>query len=747
VSADPLPTVQIDGVAWTQLIVGNTVYVGGKFTTARPAGAAPGVNTTRRTNLLAYNLTTGELITSWVANTNGEVFAIAASPDKSVIYVGGSFTTVNGASRPRIAALSPTTGAVKSFKVTPDATVRAIVATNVTVYFGGLFTAVNGVARSRLAAASASTSGLRSWAPVAAGDRVSTMALSPSRDKFLIGGKFTKLNGSGNPGYGLGAVDLAGKNLRWAGNAKVRNAGANAGITAVVTDPSDPRYVYVSGYVFGSGGNLEGIAKMNWSDGSIVWVEDCHGDTYGSYPMAGSGVVYAVSHAHYCGNLPDGFPQTQVWTNYWATAFSKATTQTLTKDQVGYPNWAATPAPSLLKWLPRLASGTFTGQDQAGWTVTGNDQYVVYGGEFPTAGGVAQQGLVRYAVSSIAPNKIGPLVTGTRLNPSLTSVRRGEVRISWQANWDRDNEQLTYKIFRDADPTTPIHTTTGLSSEWDRPGMGYVDTGLVPGRTYRYRLFVTDPWGNEARSDTVSIVAASTDAVSGYASGVLADGAGNYWSLGESSGSTAVDSGPSFSDATVQAGVTRGAAGAVAGVADMASTFSGTSTGWASTKSFLTGAPESFTTEAWVKTTSTGGGKIIGYGSSSTGPSYTYDRHTYLSGTGKIVFGVLSPNLTKLVVTSPASYNDGAWHHVVSVLSPAGLQLYVDGVRVAQRTDVTSAYPYRGFWRIGGDNLANWANRGTSDYLAGSIDEVAIYPTALTETQIAEHYARGKGST
>ena len=42
VSADPLPTVQIDGVAWTQRVIGNTVYVGGRFTTARPAGAAAG---------------------------------------------------------------------------------------------------------------------------------------------------------------------------------------------------------------------------------------------------------------------------------------------------------------------------------------------------------------------------------------------------------------------------------------------------------------------------------------------------------------------------------------------------------------------------------------------------------------------------------------------------------------------------------------------------------------------------------
>ena len=49
VTADALPTVQIDGVAWAQTVVGNTVYVGGNFTTARPAGAAAGTQETPRT--------------------------------------------------------------------------------------------------------------------------------------------------------------------------------------------------------------------------------------------------------------------------------------------------------------------------------------------------------------------------------------------------------------------------------------------------------------------------------------------------------------------------------------------------------------------------------------------------------------------------------------------------------------------------------------------------------------------------
>ena len=63
VSADSLPTVQIDGVVWSQAIVGNTVYAGGSFANARPAGSAAGTNLTPRANMLSYDITTGNLNT------------------------------------------------------------------------------------------------------------------------------------------------------------------------------------------------------------------------------------------------------------------------------------------------------------------------------------------------------------------------------------------------------------------------------------------------------------------------------------------------------------------------------------------------------------------------------------------------------------------------------------------------------------------------------------------------------------
>ena len=71
VTADALQTVQVNGVVWTQLVVGNTVYVGGRFSTARPAGAAPGASTVRRANLLAFDIRSGKLITSFAPTTNG----------------------------------------------------------------------------------------------------------------------------------------------------------------------------------------------------------------------------------------------------------------------------------------------------------------------------------------------------------------------------------------------------------------------------------------------------------------------------------------------------------------------------------------------------------------------------------------------------------------------------------------------------------------------------------------------------
>src|SRR4051794_41959246 len=66
VTADGLPTVQVNGVVWAQAVGGNTVYPGGSFTPARPARPGPGTQETRRNHPLPFHNRPGDPITSFL---------------------------------------------------------------------------------------------------------------------------------------------------------------------------------------------------------------------------------------------------------------------------------------------------------------------------------------------------------------------------------------------------------------------------------------------------------------------------------------------------------------------------------------------------------------------------------------------------------------------------------------------------------------------------------------------------------
>ena len=54
---------------------------------------------------------------------------------------------------------------------------------------------------------------------------------------------------------------------------------------------------------------------------------------------------------------------------------------------------------------------------------------------------------------------------------------------------------------------------------------------------------------------------------------------------------------------------------------------------------------------------------------------------------------------------------------------------------------------FSGYWRIGGVNLTSWPNRPTANYLAGSLDDAAVYDHALTTDEMVNHYALGVKDT
>jgi probable HAF family extracellular repeat protein len=152
--------------------------------------------------------------------------------------------------------------------------------------------------------------------------------------------------------------------------------------------------------------------------------------------------------------------------------------------------------------------------------------------------------------------------------------------------------------------------------------------------------------------------------------------------------------------------------------------------------------PQNFTLECWFMTTTTQGGVLIGFGDQPTGNDSNYDRFLYMDNSGYLHFGIY--NNGGYLVSSPASYNDGMWHHAaVTVSSSAGSLLYVDGTLVAGNAAATTAQNYRGWWRIGENTINGWPNQPSSAYFNGLLDEVSIYDSPLTAAQIQSIYAAG----
>ncbi|MGN8048218.1 LamG domain-containing protein [Curtobacterium sp. 22159] len=152
--------------------------------------------------------------------------------------------------------------------------------------------------------------------------------------------------------------------------------------------------------------------------------------------------------------------------------------------------------------------------------------------------------------------------------------------------------------------------------------------------------------------------------------------------------------------------------------------------------------PSTFSEEVWFKTT-VAGGMLIGFGSNQVATSGQHDRQIYLNTSGQLVFGAY--NGTTQVVTSPNTYTDGAWHHVVATLSAStGMRLYVDGSLVASNASYTAAENFTGYFRIGYDTISGWPGQPSNFAFTGSMRYAAVYSTVLSATQVANHAAAGR---
>jgi outer membrane protein assembly factor BamB len=241
---------RLDAAVHSLAVGGGIVYAGGAFTTA---------NGFARASLAAFDAGNGALSASWApvaggnSSTTPTVTTVRLSPGGTLVYVGGGFTTIDGASQNHIAALSATTGdpstsfthhlpypvvdlAVDSSGVFvagaggggnfanldpttgalvwqggTDGNVQAIATLDGEVYVGGhydnycgpqggMHTCATAVTRHKLLAVDEATGALTSWDPHA-NSALGVFALTGSGTTLTAGGDFTRIGGRAQQGF------------------------------------------------------------------------------------------------------------------------------------------------------------------------------------------------------------------------------------------------------------------------------------------------------------------------------------------------------------------------------------------------------------------------------------------------------------------------------------------------------------------------------------------------------------------
>jgi hypothetical protein len=128
------------------------------------------------------------------------------------------------------------------------------------------------------------------------------------------------------------------------------------------------------------------------------------------------------------------------------------------------------------------------------------------------------------------------------------------------------------------------------------------------------------------------------------------------------------------------------------------------------------------TIELWFKTAAADSGTLFSYGT---------DTLVVSKDAGSSSLQISSSKFLDLPATVPVAVADGEWHQLtVSYGDPGTLRVYVDG-KFVEAGDFEGT-GVRGDLVLGG--------------LIGSYDEVAVYPTALSQARITEHWKAGTGS-
>jgi hypothetical protein len=306
-------------------------------------------------------------------------------------------------------------------------------------------------------------------------------------------------------------------------------------------------------------------------------------------------------------------------------------------------------------------------------------------------------------------------------NLTAAATSTSQIELRWHLNSTGETGVVVERS-RDAAFTSP--TSQRLAANTTT----LLDGGLASGTTYWYRVkAVTDgdasPWSD--------VVQTSTPEAASYRAAVLADNPVSYWRLGEGSGTIAGDE--TVANPGQYSAVTLGVPGLLASTTNVAAGFNGRSSEVRAGQTGSLDITSALTVEAWINPTSipTAGiyrsivTKTNAYSLDFDGPQL----ELWFSQAGQSVR-----------VQAPAgAIVAGTTYHVVGTYDGSNARLYVNGAQVgvtARSGPIDTA--------ISALRIGSWD--GLSEWFAGTIDEAAIYRTALSATRIADHYNAGKAT-
>ncbi|HEX5472066.1 MAG TPA: LamG-like jellyroll fold domain-containing protein, partial [Lacipirellulaceae bacterium] len=308
----------------------------------------------------------------------------------------------------------------------------------------------------------------------------------------------------------------------------------------------------------------------------------------------------------------------------------------------------------------------------------------------------------------------------------LTATASVALGLQIQLDWtDHANNENAFKIERSDDGGAFVQIDVASVN-----ATNYVDTNLVSGHTYAYRVSATNPVGDSGYTNTTSTTIVATPAVyhydfddgsgtfasdsAGTNTGVLVGAAKPEWVAGRLGLSALSFSGNGQYNQTGQS--------AVQVSSNLVSPLAGTST-----------------FSAWVKTSQ------IGNNNHQQAPALTgVDQ---LGSTGDINWGTLNAagEIGIYVGDSGGVYsttpiNDGQWHNVTMTRNAftGVVQLYIDGT-LNNTGSLDIGYKPAQFYLLGALTVRNSSgNVVGANYFNGQIDDVQIYDRVLGADEITE---------